>query len=154
MRIWLEVGLPVAVPVFIAGLILGCPLVASFFQRLAVLLGSWLQRRPRTAIGLAALAAVAVQCHPVIFLGRSFATPNNGSYMLYGSWPTLPESEDYLSTNTMSSDTGALLFNHLYYPMMQREALRQGELPLWNRYSLGGMPMLGQGQSGFGEPLN
>ena len=49
---------------------------------------------------------------------------------------------------------GALLFNHLYYPMMERDALKQGELPLWNRYSLGGMPLLGQGQSLFGEPLN
>ena len=34
------------------------------------------------------------------------------------------------------------------------EALRQGEWPLWNRWSLAGEPLLGQGQSMFGDPLN
>lgn len=154
-RIWINEGLPVALPVFLFGLILGCPLVASFLHKRAIRLGSWLQQRPCTTIALAAVIGVAVQCHPILFLGRSFASPNNGALMLYGELPTLPGSQEYMYTNSMSSDTGALLFNHLYYPMMQKDALfHHGELPLWNRYSLGGMPMLGQGQSGFGDPLN
>lgn len=154
-RIWLKLGLPVAVPVFILGLILGSPVVAVRLQRLVAPLGGWLRARPRTAIALLAAAAVAVQCHPVLFLGQSFASPYNGSFMLYGKLPTLPGTTDYMYTNTMSSDTGALLFNHLYYPMLQRDALLQhGEWPLWNRNSLCGEPLLGQGQSMFGDPFN
>ena len=155
LRIWLSLGLPIALAVLGVGLVLGCPALARQLQRLAAPIGRWLQQRPRTAIALTVTVAVAIQCHPVIFLGRSFASPNNGSLMLYGDWPTLPGSTDYVSTNTMSSDTGALLFNHLYYPTVQRDALfNHRELPLWNRFSLGGMPLLGQGQSMFGDPVN
>lgn len=154
-RIWLKLGLPVAVPVFILGLILGCPFIASRLQRLVAPLGGWLQQRPRTAIALMATVAIVVQCHPVIFLGRSFASPNNGSRMLYAGLPTLPGATEYMGTDTMGSDTGALLFNHLYYPMLQRDAMLQhGEWPLWNRNSLCGEPLLGQGQSMFGDPFN
>ncbi|MBI2814970.1 MAG: hypothetical protein HYX71_11870 [Opitutae bacterium] len=153
--IWLKLGLPVALPVFLLGLLLGAPIVASRLTRLVAPLGAWLRARPRRAIALAALAAVAVQCHPVLFQGRSFATPNNGGLMLYGALPTLPGNNEYMFTNTMASDTGALLFNHIYYPMIQRDALlKHGEWPLWNRYSLCGEPLLGQGQSMFGDPFN
>jgi len=153
--IWLKLGLPVAVPVFILGLILGLPVVATRLTRLVAPVGKWLEARPRAAIGLTAVIAVAVQCHPVLFQGRSFASPNNGGLMLYGELPTLPGNAEYMFTNTMSSDTGALLFQHLYYPMAQREALLgHGELPLWNRWSLSGEPLLGQGQSMFGDPFN
>ena len=153
--IWLKLGLPVAGPVFLLGLLLGAPVVASRLTRLVAPAGAWLSARPRRAIGLVAVAAVAVQCHPVLFQGRSFASPNNGGLMLYGSLPTLPGNNEYMFTNTMASDTGALLFNHIYYPMIQRDALlKHGEWPLWNRYSLCGEPLLGQGQSMFGDPFN
>jgi hypothetical protein len=151
--IWFQIGLPVALPVFILGFIAGLPVVASFLSRMAAAIGRGAQARPRLTLALAATLAVAVQSHPVIFLGRGLATPNNGSVMLYGAPPSLPGATGG-HTNTMGSDVGALLFNHLYYPMIERDALMQGELPLWNRYSLGGMPLLGQGQSMFGEPLN
>ncbi len=154
-KIWLREGLPRAIPVFIIGLILGTPFVASRLLRLAMALGRWAQRRPRTAIATSVLLAVAVQCHPILFQGRSFASPNNGGLMLYGNLPTLPGSKEYMYINGMASDTGALLFNHLYYPMIQRDALlKHGELPLWNRNSLAGEPLLGQGQSMFGDPFN
>ena len=53
------------------------------------------------------------------------------------------------------SDVGALMFWHLYCPVIAHDALfRDHELPLWNRYSMGGLPLLGQGQSMFGDPLN
>jgi len=153
--IWLKLGLPVAVPVFLLGLFLGTPAVASRLTRWVAIPGAWLRSRPRTAISLSAAIAVIVQCHPVLFQGRSFASPNNGGLMLYGELPTLPGNGEYMFTNTMASDTGALLFNHIYYPMIQRDALLQhGEWPLWNRYSLGGEPLLGQGQSMFGDPFN
>ncbi len=153
-RIWLALGLPVALPVFLLGLLLGCPLVARPLLRLAARLGGWLQARPRTSIALVGAVVVAIQCHPVLFQGRSFASPENGAFMLYGHQPTLPGGKEHPYTNMMRSDTGALLFQHLYYPMVQRAALLDGELPLWNRYSLGGEPLLGQGQSMFGDPFN
>ncbi|WP_438479524.1 YfhO family protein [Oleiharenicola lentus] len=153
-RIWFELGWPIFLPVFLTGLLLGTPFVARALTKLITPLGAWLRARPVSAIALTAVVAVVIQCHPIIFQGRSFASPSNGGLMLYGSLPTLPGSEDYMYTNTMSSDTGALLFQHLYYPVAQREALSQGELPLWNRWSLCGEPLLGQGQSMFGDPLN
>lgn len=153
-RIWFELGWPIFLPVFLTGLVLGLPAVASWLGRCLSPLWAWLRARPASAIALTAVVVVAIQCHPVIFLGRSFASPSNGGLMLYGSLPTLPGSEDFMYTNTMSSDTGALLFQHLYYPVAQREALAHGELPLWNRWSLCGEPLLGQGQSMFGDPFN
>lgn len=154
LRIWLMLGAPVALMALLSGLFLGAPILASTIQRGLQTLSHWLQQQPRTVIASAALIAVLVQCHPVVFFGRSFASPNNGAMMLYGGFPTLPGETPSASTNTMASDTGALLFNHLYYPMVERQAISHGELPLWHRYSLGGMPMLGQGQSMFGDPIN
>jgi hypothetical protein len=154
-RIWFHFGAPIAIPVFLLGLFLGTPAVAGWLHHRIVAARGWLTARPVAAIALVAGLTVAVQSHPVIFFGRSFATPINGSLMLYGEMPTLPGLTQRQYTATMSSDTGALLFQHLYYPMVQHEALlRHGELPLWNRYSLCGEPLLGQGQSMFGDPFN
>lgn len=153
-RIWWELGWPVALPVFLLGLALGLPAVARRLNRLAGLVAAAAQPRPVLALVTVATVVVAIQCHPVIFQGRSFASPNNGGHMLYEDLPALPGDTDAMSTNTGSSDTGALLFQHLYYPMVQRDALAAGELPLWNRYSLSGEPLLGQGQSMFGDPFH
>ena len=39
--------------------------------------------------------------------------------------------------------------------MIERQAVfHDGELPLWNRYDSAGLPLLGQGQSCFGDPLH
>lgn len=153
-RIWWEHGWPVALPVFLAGLFLGLPLIARRLDQGAKFLAVRARRHPVITISLAAAVAVAIQCHPVVFLGRSFASPNNGAHMYYDGLPALPGETDAMSTNTGSSDTGAFLFQHVYYPMVQRDALRHGEWPLWNRYSLSGEPLLGQGQSMFGDPFN
>ena len=152
--IWWELGWPAALPVFLLGGLLGLPAVARRLSAAAGRLAAFARPHPVLTLGAVAALAVAFQCHPVIFQGRSFASPNNGGHMLYEGLPTLPGCSDPMSTNTGSSDTGALLFNHIYYPMVQRDALARGELPLWNRYSLGGEPLLGQGQSMFGDPFN
>ena len=152
--IWWELGSPVATPVFLIGLLLGMPAVARRLSTLTGKVADVARRRPILAISFAAASAVAVQCHPVLFQSRSFVSANNGGHMLYEQLPTLPGDTDPMSTHTGSSDTGALLFQHLYYPMVQRDALTHGELPLWNRYSLCGEPLLGQGQSMFGDPFN
>ncbi|MCF7759604.1 MAG: YfhO family protein [Cephaloticoccus sp.] len=153
-RIWWELGWPAAWPVLLLGCLLSCPLVARGLSRSATQVLAYAESRPASSIMLTAVIMVAIQCHPVLFQGRSFASPNNGGHMLYESLPTLPGYTDAMSANTGSSDTGALLFQHLYYPMVQRDALAAGELPLWNRYSLSGEPLLGQGQSMFGDPFN
>lgn len=154
MRIWWEQGWPVALPVFLAGLFFGLPIVARQLSRMAASIAAAARPRPVLSLVTVATAAVALQCQPVIFQARSFVSANNGGHMLYNRLPTLPADTESMSTHTGSSDTGALLFQHLYYPMVQRDALAAGELPLWNRYSLGGEPLLGQGQSMFGDPFN
>ncbi|HWA10191.1 MAG TPA: hypothetical protein VG838_12130 [Opitutaceae bacterium] len=150
----LRAALPLALGVFAVGLLLASPRVLAWLRTRTSPVVRWLAARPRTAILLTATLAVAVQAHPVIFGGRSFVSPNNGSLMLYGSHPTLPRATQAEFSDTMGSDVGALLFQHLYYPMLERQALRDGELPLWNRYNLGGEPLLGQGQSMAGDPFN
>ncbi|MBA4135746.1 MAG: hypothetical protein C0518_00355 [Opitutus sp.] len=152
--IWWTLAWPVALPVFLLGLVLGLPAVARRLTTTGTRVLAAAHTRPALAIMATATLVVAVQCHPVIFQGRSFASANNGGHMLYQDLPTLPGDTEDISTNTGSSDTGALLFQHLYYPMVQRDALKAGELPLWNRYSLSGEPLLGQGQSMFGDPFN
>jgi hypothetical protein len=153
-RIWFEQGWPIALPIFLLGLLLSLKPVAARLSRFAAAVATRAQTRPALAIMVTAALTVAWACHPVLFQGRSFASPNNGGHMLYDGMPTVPGSDDPMSVATGSSDTGALLFQHLYYPMVQRDALAAGELPLWNRYSLAGEPLLGQGQSMFGDPFN
>jgi hypothetical protein len=151
----LRAALPLGLSVFLAGLGLShAGLLARLGQLLAPA-GRWFRLRPRTAIALAATVAVAIQAHPVIFFGRSFVSPNNGSLMLYGTHPTLPRATQAEFADTMGSDVGAMMFQHLYYPMAERDALLgHGEWPLWNRFNLGGEPLLGQGQSMAADPFN
>src|SRR6478609_3505423 len=153
-RIWFAQGWPTFLAVFLLGVLLGLPPVAARLSRLASGLGARARPRPVLTIMVVATLTVAIECYPVLFQGRSFVSPNNGGHMLYDGLPTLPGYADPMSTNTGSSDTGALLFQHLYYPMVQHDALAAGELPLWNRSSLSGEPLLGQGQSMFGDPFN
>ena len=118
-------------------------------------LANWAQANPAKALLATAIAAVAVQCHPVLFFGKSFVSPNNNVYLLYDTFPTAPGYDSTDTENAMGADVGAMMWQHLYYPIIAREAIfTDGELPLWNRYDLGGVPFLGQGQSMFGDPLN
>lgn len=153
-KIRLQLGWAAAWPVLLLGVLLSLHPVARFLTRVAARLLATAQSRPVAAIALTAALTIAIQCSPVIFQGRSFASPNTGAHMLYQGLPALPGDTDDMATHTASSDTGALLFQHLYYPMVQRDALRAGQWPLWNRYSLSGEPLLGQGQSMFGDPFN
>lgn len=138
-------------------------LAASFVLAIAVgamrarlsRLYDWLRQRPVFALMLASALAVVIQCHPVIFFGQSFASPDNGGLLLYDRFPTLPGYETRDLEEARNADVGAFLYQHLYYPQLQANALlNHGEWPLWNRYALCGVPLLGQGQSMFGEILN
>lgn len=152
--LWLRTAAPVFLPVFALGLLLSSPWFLSQAGRISGPATAWASRNPTATLLLVSILAAVVQAHPVVFRGRSFVSPNNGSSMLYGRLPTLPGYTDPLPANTMGSDVGALFFHHLYSPMVQHDALAQGEWPLWNRYNLTGTPLLGQGQSMWGDPLN
>ncbi len=112
-------------------------------------------RHPRKCVLAVSAVAVVLSAYPVVFLGRSYVSPNYGSTLLYQDWPTLPGSSDDGVSNVAGSDVGAILWQHVPYSVVQHEALfRDFELPLWNRYSSTGIPLLGQGQSSFGDPLH
>ena len=118
-------------------------------------LAGWAMAHPARALLFTAVVAVAVQCHPVVFFGKSFVSPNNAVYLLYDTFPTVPGYQDTDLEDARGADVGAMMWQHMYYPVVAREALfTHGELPLWNRYNLCGVPLLGQGQSMFGDPLN
>ncbi len=112
-------------------------------------------RHPFWTIGLIAAVSVAIQLHPVIFSGKSFVSPNSPAFMLYDYFPTMPGYDSAEIEDAKGSDVAALMYQHLSFPKLEERALfKDFELPLWNRYDLAGTPLLGQGQSMFGEILN
>ncbi len=117
----------------------------------------WLRLRPQRAIALVALAAAVASAYPVVFLGRSFVSPNfsDGTFLLYQRFPTLPGYTDTKTENAMGSDVGAIAWHHHPLSIIEHRAIfDDGELPLWNRYDSTGVTLLGQGQSMVGDPLH
>ena len=110
---------------------------------------------PGRAILAVGLVATIAANYPVIFAGRTIVTPSFGAALLYGQNPWLPGNLSAEVGDPHAADIGALLWHHLPLSMIEHNALfRDGELPLWNRYDSTGSPLLGQGQSCFGDPLN
>jgi hypothetical protein len=92
--------------------------------------------------------------YPVLFLGRSFVAPNNGtSPMVYDEPPYAPGSDTEVE-DVRGSDTAAAMYAFVPYSHVQREALASGEMPLWNRYNAAGRPLWGQGQTLLLDPLH
>jgi hypothetical protein len=109
---------------------------------------------PGKATALVALLATVWANYPVIFAGKSLASPGLGVAMLYGQNPWLPRQQSAEVGDPNKSDVAALLWHHLPLSMIERRAvLVDHELPLWNRFDSAGVPLLGQGQSCFGDPL-
>ena len=115
-----------------------------------------LARRPRGLVALVSALAVVVSAYPVVFGGKSYVAPNlDGVRLLYDSDSTLPGYGLTPTTNVKGSDVGAVFWSHIPLSMIEHRALaRDGEWPLWNRYDSCGVPLLGQGQSMFGDPLH
>jgi len=110
---------------------------------------------PGKAILAASLLGTAAANYPVMFAGRSIVTPSFGVAMLYGQNPWIPGFQSVEVGEPGKADVAALLWHHLPLSMIERRALfHDGELPLWNRFDSTGSPLLGQGQSCFGDPLN
>jgi hypothetical protein len=110
---------------------------------------------PNATLLFAAAIATALSCYPVIFAGKSFVAPNNGETALYEDFPTVPNSPQEIPETGSGSDLGATKWAHLPYSVIEHRSIFQdGELPLWNRYTHCGSPLLGQGQSMLGDPLH
>jgi hypothetical protein len=125
------------------------------FGRTLVASAKDLARRPLLAVVLTSAVAVAASAYPVILLGRSYVSPNYGASLLYDGFPTLPGYADSSLSDIKGSDVGAIAWQQIPYSVIQHRSLwRDGELPLWNRYNSSGLPLLGQGQSMFGDPLH
>ncbi len=109
---------------------------------------------PGRAVCVVAALSMLASTYPVAFLGKSLVSPNLGTILLYDNYPTLPGYTSAEVTDVKLADVGAVMWQHVPFSMIQRRALAQGELPLWNRYNAGGVPLLAQGQSMFGDPLH
>lgn len=125
--------------------------------RLTTRASAWARGHPAQLLLAAAAASVTLSCYPVVFLGKSFLSPNNHShtYLLYGEMPTVPGSYDVGTDDEKGSDLGAAMWYSWPTSVVESRALfKHFELPLWNRYDSCGLPLLGQGQSMFGDPLH
>jgi hypothetical protein len=110
---------------------------------------------PTATVLLTAAVATLLATYPLTVLGRSLVSPNNGSLRLLYDWiPGAPSSADDEVEDTRASDVSAALYAFVPYSNVQRQALREGEWPLWNRYNGGGRPLWGQGQTFFFDPLH
>lgn len=117
----------------------------------------WIRAHPSQVVLATAALSVLLSCYPIVFFGKSFLSPNNHShtFLLYGEMPTVPGSTEAATDNHNGADLGAAMWYSWPTSVVEsRSLLRDLELPLWNRYDSGGLPLLGQGQSMFGDPLH
>jgi len=97
---------------------------------------------------------VALCCHPVIFFGKSFISPDNGLLLLYEGKPTVPGGVGGHIDNAVGSDLGATMLWNMPASMIQHRALfHDHEFPLWSRYNWSGLPLFAQSLSMIGDPL-
>ena len=102
-----------------------------------------------------AVMATIVSTYPVLLLGRNLFTPNIGAVpMLYGDAPFTPGSTDRLYEDPRGSDVWAAILQDVPHSIVQRVALAQGEIPLWNRHNAAGRPLWGQGLTFLVDPVH
>ncbi|MEI9897695.1 MAG: hypothetical protein WDN28_28515 [Chthoniobacter sp.] len=145
--------------VFVLSLAATLWLSMTFGDRLAA--ASWLPRaadwakaHPVRALLCAAIFSVLLCCHPVIFRGKSFVSPDNGLLLLYEGRPTVPGGIGGNIDNAVGADLGATMFWGMPASMIQHRAIFQDhEFPLWSRYNWSGLPLFAQSLSMIGDPL-
>lgn len=109
--------------------------------------------RPALIVTIAALCGALLATYPVVFFNKSFLAPDV-AVMLYRTNPSVPGYHNDARTWVPDGvDTGSF-WQNLPYSFVQSSAVRAGEVPLWNRYSAAGRPLLGQGQSQLFGPLH
>jgi hypothetical protein len=110
---------------------------------------------PGRALALVSAVAAIASAYPVVFQSRSYVSPNLGTPLLYDDFPTLPGYADEQVYNVQGSDIGSTMWGFLSYATAQhRSLLRDGEIPVWNRWNSAGTPLLAQGYSMLGDPLH
>ena len=104
---------------------------------------------------MVSLLAVVINCHPVIFCGRSFVSPANMAGAMVYSWPPwFPGLKSAPEISGHGSDVWATMIQQVPEGFVEyRDLLQQGELPLWDRYAHAGQPFLGQAVTMLGDPL-
>ena len=112
----------------------------------------WLARR--YAAPITTRAALALALLPLLFVGRAMLTGGvygpSDLYFEANPWKQLPASRAALpARNPILSD---LAFANLPWRAALREAVAHGHAPLWNRFVLGGSPLLGAAQAGVFHP--
>lgn len=133
--------------------------VITFLTVLTVLMGGWVARagaaRPKRTIAVVGLIATVVSTYPVIFANKSYVSPCiHGVAMLYDTQPFAPGGSCSTIVEERRSDVGAMPWYSLPVSSIESRAVRDGEFPLWNRYVSFGLPLFGQGQSMFLDPLH
>ena len=116
----------------------------------------WGTQNPILAIVLVSLLAVVINCYPVIFCGKSFASPTCVRTLAYDWSPLLPgvDPVGYQYRWQHGSDTGAMMSWEIPVGFVaSRSLLEHGELPLWNRYGHAGDTLIGQNETMLGDPL-
>jgi hypothetical protein len=109
---------------------------------------------PRTGLVAVALLSTIIATYPVVALGRSFVSPNYGTPLLYDGPPYTPGGADFTTEDVRGTDVGASMWQSVPHAHIQRQALGNGEIPLWNRYNAAGRPLWGQGLTFFLDPLH
>ena len=116
---------------------------------------AWAHIYPERAVVATALVATILATYPLLLFGRSLVSPNNGPKgMLYDAVPLTPQSTDLQVEDTRGGDTAAAMYAFVPYSQVQREAIAEGQWPLWNRYNASGRPLWGQGQTFLLDPLH
>jgi len=65
-------------------------------------ISAWNASHPVLAIVLVALLAVAINCHPIIFCGKSYVAPMpSGEKLVYNWWPPLPGMERWSTPSVL-----------------------------------------------------
>ena len=73
----------------------------------------WARRHPGRAVAAVALLAVCTSDYPIIFLGKSYVSPNLGSLLLYETYPTVPGTANSRVSALNGADIGAAVWSHL-----------------------------------------
>jgi hypothetical protein len=123
-------------------------------SRWAAFFSAWNLRHPVLALVLVSLLAVVINCHPIIFCGRSYVSPASMGMLVY-SWPPLfPGMKPAPAMSAHGSDASATMVQDVPWGFIEyRSLLQHGELPLWDRYGHAGSAFLGQAVTMLGDPL-
>lgn len=113
------------------------------------------QTRPVLTLIAIAIATGVLACYPVVFFGKSFISPNHYTTLLYADQPAVPGAPIEPQESPTGADLGAMMWQtQPYSALVSWTMLKDHELPLWNRYSSGGISLLAQDLSMAGDPLN